>query len=381
VYNRKSNYTQITLNKFVKHDHDGVNIEDSHHATVIGNTFLSDTSGEGPDGLEFDSSDSCLAADNSFTGYEGDGIDVRSSTNCNITTSTFIGNQDGVAVQGSNDTLISHCSFTYNDRGIKDSNGNNTIATECTFDYNDNGILLNGYILNAIGNSFSWNEYALVGTGYAASFIANNSIFDNKWGITLESTHDDTVVEWNCFTNNLFIRDQGTNNVFRFNYYADYSGADADSDYIGDSAHPIPGTAGNQDATPLMYCPRAPVFAPPLVDQELIYGARLNYTVTATAPAPLNPASWQINDTTNFAISGNSTACEVTDTAVLGVGTYYISISVANIYGVTLTGIIKVTVTPVAFDLLPMLLLGIAIVVIIVLILVVAYIFYRRRSK
>jgi hypothetical protein len=85
-----------------------------------------------------------------------------------------------------------------------------------------------------------------------------------------------------------------------------------------------------------------------------------------------------VNDTTSFAITGDSTSCTITDTAALAVGTYAVRVRVATIYGVWLSGVFTVTVHLPAPC--PLCLLAVAALIFVVLIAVV-YVIWDKRVK
>jgi hypothetical protein len=87
-----------------------------------------------------------------------------------------------------------------------------------------------------------------------------------------------------------------------------------------------------------------------------------------------------INDTTNFAISGDSSTCTITDTAALAVGTYGVAIQVENVYGILLSGVFTVRVTapePTFFPIHLALVIGLIILVIVAFAIVV----WMKRRK
>ncbi|MFW9997228.1 MAG: NosD domain-containing protein, partial [Candidatus Odinarchaeota archaeon] len=86
--------------------------------------------------------------------------------------------------------------------------------------------------------------------------ISGNNVYSNgEHGIRLDYLSDFNTVENNNFTgNNAGYRqaiDDGSNNVFIFNYWSDLTSTDIDGDGIVDNRYSIPGSASNQDPYPV----------------------------------------------------------------------------------------------------------------------------------
>jgi parallel beta-helix repeat protein len=75
------------------------------------------------------------------------------------------------------------------------------------------------------------------------------------------------------------------------------------------------------------------------VDQTLEYDEPLSYQVNATDPSGI--ASWAVNDTTNFAISGDGL---ITNATTLEPGVYYLEITVTDMYDNEVSVTIMITV-------------------------------------
>jgi parallel beta-helix repeat protein len=383
IDNNYSNGTIISDNTFTIQNlyGDGIAIDDSEDIQVINNTFFRDNDYGSDEYLDVSDSENIYVANNTFE-YGDEAVWFERVTNGTVDGCTFTACISGVYIEDSNGTTILQSTFDTCENGIRSEGANNTLSSGNTFSFCDSGINTISDNLSCINNTFFGNGYGLDWWGGLGGLVTNNTFSTNYRAIDLDDSHNNTVVTWNCFDSNIYLNvlDDGENNLFDYNYYSNYTGADVNSDGIGDTPHPLEGLAGNQDDHPLYYCPRAPVWVPPLADQVLIFGARLSYTVIPQSPAPLDPASFWINDTTNFAISGNSSSITITDTVALAMGTYTVMVRVSTIYGVPLVGTFMVTVL--APDTTPILLLIAAVVLIVViLIIVVAYLMYRRRKK
>jgi len=149
-----------------------------------------------------------------------------------------------------------------NDAGISLNNVTNGELTSnnCSLN-NKNGIFLNDSISNALlNNSISNNSQGISLNDGNLNFIFINNISSNvNNGIKISSTSMNAFILYNFFDgngNNAY--DNGTNTIwddgYAGNYWTNYSGADTTPlDGIGDTPHPIPGSANDNDTKPLMY--------------------------------------------------------------------------------------------------------------------------------
>ena len=167
-----------------------------------------------------------------------------------------------------------------------------------------------------------------------------NIIKDCSYGIEITDKTNISHVRWNTFLNNdISAEDNGTANIFDFNFWSDYVGVDGDSDGIGDTPYAILGTATNEDPHPVVNHPARPTWDHPIETQAGEAGYPFRYDLNASAAAPIG--SWGIDDIINFAIDSNGV---VTNAAALSIGDYDVMVWVETIYGVNLTATFTVKV-------------------------------------
>ncbi|NHI82681.1 MAG: hypothetical protein EAX81_00065 [Candidatus Thorarchaeota archaeon] len=162
------------------------------------------------------------------------------------------------------------------------------------------------------------------------------------FGIEINAKTNMSIVRWNTFleySGAIDAWDDGTANIFDYNFWWDYAGVDGDSDGIGDTPYAISGTASNEDPHPVVHHPTRPVWNQPLEDQSGEAGYPFSYDLNATAAAPID--SWGIDDTVHFAIDGDGV---ITNAIPLSISDYEVNVWVQTIYGVNLTGTFTVMV-------------------------------------
>ena len=162
-------------------------------------------------------------------------------------------------------------------------------------------------------NTFAECDYGFSMLGGNSQTIANNTISDGITAIELDRPNDclfenNTVSgndfgvmvvadsERNWFVGNFFdgntlnAEDNGTDTFFGTNYWSDYIGLDGNGDGIGDTPHPISGTANNEDPHPLM-TPTTPRYSTTWIqtpaDQHLEFGDAFRYDLNCTVSEPI----------------------------------------------------------------------------------------------
>lgn len=195
------------------------------------------------------------------TNYK-DGINLKDTTNVKIHNNFLSNNKYGIYLVSSNNITISGNIVNNNAwHGIALESSSKNFILGNNASNNEAGIRL--YTLSSnntlLGNTVSYNDDGIILRYFSSSnVLANNTFTNNKdFGISLYTSSNNNV-SWNRFlSNNLGGSSQAhdnnpdLDNSFRYNYWDDWIGPDANNDGIVDVPYYIDGTAGNQDQYPL----------------------------------------------------------------------------------------------------------------------------------
>jgi parallel beta-helix repeat protein len=134
---------------------------------------------------------------------------------------------------------------------------NNTLGNNSNY-----GLVLDSAERNTFSNNtiFKTNLGGIWLWGSNNNNFSHNIIYDNEmYGIIIDDTSSDTIVKFNDFLGNNIggsqANDTGSNNVFEYNYWSDWTSPDGNADGVVDNPYPIDGTSNNQDHYPLVTLP------------------------------------------------------------------------------------------------------------------------------
>jgi len=165
-------------------------------------------------------------------------------------------------------------------------------------------------------------------------------MISNQIGLFLDTYVSGCVFNWNVFSNveNNTV-DNGSNNMFDYNYWSDYGGVDLDLDWIGDTEYHIHGASNNNDTHPILYPPSPFEWQSVPLDQIFELGESFEFEFQTYPVAPVD--GWQINNTLEFSIDSWGVLRNLT---ISSPGVYIICVNVSSIWNVTLSRIFTVTV-------------------------------------
>lgn len=249
-----------------------------------------------------------------------------------------------ILCNASYNTIVNNTITDSSWEGIKiyqDSNSNLVVNNTCTD--NNIGISLSE---NSEGNTITNNTCSLNdASGIEISNSISNSITNNLCdqngvvGIRLTSCEKNSVT-WNTLTNDAEVSGpynvqdltRTGENIFRYNYYDDYSGTDLDLDTFGDTPYQIPGTSNEYEYYPLMATSdrSAPFWHPTPRTYTVEEGIPIEYNFSVSSKNSID-SIW-LNDTTHFSIESNSA---IRNTTFLSSGEYSLSLFANDSLGQT----------------------------------------------
>jgi parallel beta-helix repeat protein len=275
-------------------------------------------------------------------------IYVEYSEYSRITDNTCVNNYDGIVVINSNNHIIVDDNYCNQHIGyaivVVESFNCSVTRNTCTNTSGGEGFSL---LLGDCEADVSFNLLSLSTGGIEVmgcdGEITHNIIKDNEmFGITIGGIIGPNVT-WNVFEDNgVNAIDDSDTAMFGYNYWSNYTGIDSNADGIGETWHPIQGSANNNDTHPLVYHPTPPVWAPELENQVTELGHDFEYVLSYTTSSDLAPiVDWWVNDSVHFAVDDGA----VTNTVFLNLGEYTLEVRAINLYGFNLSGTFRVTVS------------------------------------
>ncbi|MFX0150109.1 MAG: right-handed parallel beta-helix repeat-containing protein [Candidatus Hodarchaeota archaeon] len=183
------------------------------------------------------------------------GIILESSTSLIINNSIFDNNM-GINVNGNNNTIVNNTIYNNDVHAIWLNIGscNNTVLNNSIYDNRLSGIEFEESNYNSISNNTLYNNTdGIVASASRNNLISRNNIsYNNGEGLIFLSESSNNIVKWNNFIDNIGqANDDGSNNIFAFNYWNEWTSPDVDTDGFVDNHYTIDG--GNQDPYPLTY--------------------------------------------------------------------------------------------------------------------------------
>jgi len=250
----------------------GIKVYDSHRVHIL-NNILDDNFF----GIYLQYSKYCVVKNNRITAYGkaeqeiGNGIHCWKSDTLRIFGNTINGHRDGIYFEFVGGSVIwnnvslnnirygLHFMFSNNDMYINNTFKNNGAGVAVMFSKNvsmfNNTFIENwgdaayGLMLKEIsdgyisGNKFLNNTSGIFMEGASRMFVEKNVFDGNGWGMKIQASCLDNIINNNNFTSNTF--DVSTNgslvqNKFENNYWDKYEGYDLNRDGVGDVPfHPL----------------------------------------------------------------------------------------------------------------------------------------------
>jgi len=265
-----STNVELISNKIHHNGDNGLNLWNSGKNIIRDNEIFSNgvlltgggsqTSGGG-NGILIDPSDDVEVVDCRIYANFGKGIHSLSSNLQNLSYNTIYSNgDDGIALVNSVNSVIAFNNIT----------GNGVATLTFLYQFTPLGTLQtsgggNGILIDPSSKIDVYNNIiadnsrnGLLLLTVSDSLVSLNSIINNnEYGIFLSEESTDVKISCNRFVGNALnqksqARDDGSRNIFGYNFWSDYSSLDTNQDNIGDVDYNIDGTANNTDEFPII---------------------------------------------------------------------------------------------------------------------------------
>ncbi len=237
-----------------------INIQGTTAFFIIRNNFLDGLS-TASIGILFQSVLYGLIENNTVKNFFDHSIKIAQSSHNGIRSNRILDNitigfhYSEIYLTGSLNNTITN-NFIYNNHFanaiyLADSSPSNQITGNVISNIHGDGI----HILNSNDNILYNNSISFNGTGIVVTNSDNSLIYGNRFqsdnGLRIDSTSDNNRIKINNFMEDNGASDDGSSNVFSFNYWQNYVGVDGNNDGIIDSSYSLGGSASNRDSYPM----------------------------------------------------------------------------------------------------------------------------------
>ncbi len=326
-----SENSSVSNNTVVYNGGSGISLGSSENSIIFSNN-ISDCYR----GIEIGSSDDCNLINNVVANTDSNGVSLWDSRNSNVSNNTIHNCLNGIFLMVCEDSsVVNNTVFENIYVGIRLENSNqNNITDNLAYNNSEHGIWLyesdRNILLGNVGNNntfcgiklvqssahnwlennivFNNNEdgfwivsstgntvinntsnynyfYGISLTSSDANTIANNFFMNNvHHGIAIDQFSENNVIKWNDFIENNPVDysqayDIGSDNIFSFNYWNDWTSPDVNTNGIVDIPYSIGGEMYFADSYPLVFSNLPPI---ELVGLKIAFpngGETLNRTI------------------------------------------------------------------------------------------------------